>query len=69
MKTALIIAVVLLVVGALLVGAGWVLLEQNPFAQNTVKDANYPYGIDNLPTKIDIATLDSHVEILHATGV
>ena len=68
MKTALIIAVVLLVVGALLVGAGWVLLKKNPLAQNTVKDANYPYGIDNLPTKIDIATLDSRVEILPATG-
>jgi DUF4097 and DUF4098 domain-containing protein YvlB len=68
MKKALIIAVILLVVGGLFVGAGWVLLEQNPPLQNAVKDANYPYGIDNLPTKIDIATLDSRVEILPSTG-
>lgn len=68
MKTALIIAAILLVVGALLVGVGWGLLEKNPSLQNTVKDAKYPYGVDNLPTKIDITTIDSRVEILPIEG-
>lgn len=68
MKKVLIIAAILLVVGALLVGAGWVLLEKNPIDQNTVKDANYPYHIENLPTQINITTLDSRVEILPIEG-
>ena len=68
MKTALIIALILLVVGVLLAGAGWVLLQKYPIQQNVVKDTIYPYDISQVPTCIDITTLDSRVEILPIEG-
>ena len=68
MKTALIIALILLVVGVLLAGAGWVLLQKYPIEQNVVKDAIYPYDISQVPTCIDITTLESRIEILPIEG-
>ena len=68
MKTALIVALILLVVGALLAGAGWVLLQKYPIQQNVVKDVVYPFSSDNLPNVIQITTVDSRVEILPIEG-
>lgn len=68
MKTALIIALVCLIVGALLVGLGWVLLQKYPIQKNVVKDSVHPYGMDKLPKTINITTLDSRVEILPIEG-
>ena len=63
MKIALIIALVCLIVGALLVGLGWVLLQKYPIQKNVVKDSVHPYGMDKLPKQINISTLDSRVEL------
>lgn len=68
MKTVLIIAGILLVVGALLVGAGWVLLQKYPTEMNTVKDSVYEYHVSELPTQINITTIDSRVEIRPTEG-
>ena len=68
MKTALIVALILLVVGALLAGAGWVLLQKYPIQQNVVKDVVYPFSSENLPNAIQITTVDSRVEILPIEG-
>ena len=68
MKTALIIAVICLVVGALLAGAGWVLLQKNPIDNNTVRDIVEVYHISELPTQIRIDTIESRVEILPIEG-
>lgn len=68
MKTALIIALVCLVVGALLVGLGWALLQKYPVQKNVVKDSVYPYGIDKSPKQINISTLDSRVELRPIEG-
>lgn len=67
MKKALIIALILLVAGALLVGAGWVLLQKYPVDMNTVKDSVYEYGMDEVPTQIQITTLESRVELRPTT--
>ena len=68
MKTALIIALVCLIVGALLVGLGWVLLQKYPTEMNTVKDSVYEYGMDEVPTQIQITTLESRVELCSIEG-
>lgn len=68
MKTVLIIALVCLIVGALLVGLGWVLLQKYPVEKNIVKDSVYPYGMDKLPKQINISTLDSRVELRPIEG-
>ena len=68
MKTALIIALICLVVGALLAGTGWVLLQKHPIQKNTLKDTVYPYGIDKLPTSIHITTTGSLIEIIPVAG-
>ena len=68
MKTALIIALILLVVGVVIIGAGWMLLQKFPIENNTLKDATYPYEMDELPQQIKIATLDSRVQILPIEG-
>ena len=68
MKTALIVALILLVVGVLLAGAGWVLLQKYPIQQNVVKDVVYPFSSENLPNAIQITTVDSRVEILPIEG-
>jgi DUF4097 and DUF4098 domain-containing protein YvlB len=68
MKTALIVALILLVVGALLAGSGWVLLQKYPIKQNVVKDTVYPFSGENLPNTIQITTVDSRVEILPIEG-
>ena len=68
MKTALIVALILLVVGALLVGAGWVLLQKYPIKQDVVKDTVYPFSSEKLPNAIQITTIDSRVEILPIEG-
>ena len=64
MKTALIIALILLIVGVILVGAGWVILQRHPIQKNALKDKVYPYGIDEVPSAINITTISSRVEIL-----
>ena len=64
MKTALIIALVCLLVGALLIGIGWVLLEKYPIEQSNIKDMSYAYNADEVPQKINIKTIESRVEIL-----
>ena len=68
MKTALTVALILLVVGALLAGTGWVLLQKYPIQQNVVKDVVYPFSSENLPNAIQITTVDSRVEILPIEG-
>lgn len=68
MKTALIIALVCLIIGAILVGAGWVVLQKHPTEKNTLKDSVYPYGMDKLPKQINISTLDSRVELRSIEG-
>lgn len=68
MKTVLIIALICLIVGALLVGLGWVLLQKYPIQKNVVKDSVYPYGMDKLPKTINITTLDSRVELCPIEG-
>lgn len=68
MKTALIIALVLLVIGVIIVGVGWMLLQKFPVEKNTLKDATYPYEMDELPQQIKITTLDSRVQILPIEG-
>ena len=68
MKTALIVALILLVVGALLAGTGWVLLQKYPIRQNVVKDVVYPFSSENFPNAIQITTVDSRVEILPIEG-
>ena len=68
MKTVLIIALILLVVGALLVGAGWVLLQKYPIKTNAAKDSVYPYGIDQLPKAINVTTMSSRVELIPVEG-
>ena len=68
MKTALIVALILLVVGALLAGAGWIILQKYPIQQNVVKDVVYPFSSENLPNSIQITTVDSRIEILPIEG-
>lgn len=68
MKTALIIALIALVVGALILGIGWVLLQKNPIDKNVFKDKVYPFGIDELPNRIDISTVNSRVEFRTIEG-
>ena len=67
MKVALIIALIALIVGAILCGIGWVLLQKYPVEKNTVKDAVYEYRIEEAPTQIQITTLDSRVELRPTT--
>ena len=67
MKIALIVALILLVIGVIFVGAGWVILQKNPIFKNAVKDTVYPYGVDKAPTAINITTISSRVEILPTT--
>lgn len=68
MKTALIIALICLIVGLLIIGIGWGLLQKKPTEKNTVKDSVYEYGLDEAPTQIQIITLDSRVEICPTEG-
>ena len=68
MKTALIVALILLLVGALLVGIGWIILQKYPIQQGVVKETVYPFSSDNLPSVIQITTVDSNVEILPIEG-
>lgn len=68
MKTALIVAVICLIVGALLAGAGWVLLQQSPVDRNTVKDVVEVYHVSESPKQIKIDTIESRVEILPIEG-
>ncbi len=68
MKKALIIALICLVIGALLVGAGWVLLQKYPTEMNTVKDNVQRYDTEEAPTSIFINTVDSRIEILPIEG-
>ena len=68
MKTALIVALILLVVGALLVGTGWIILQKYPIQQGVVKETVYPFSSDNLPSVIQITTVDSRVEIIPIEG-
>lgn len=68
MKTALIIAIICLVVGALLAGAGWVFLQQSPIDNNTVRDVVEVYHVSEAPTQIKIETIESRVEILPIEG-
>ena len=68
MKTALIIALICLLVGALLVGVSWVYLQKNPIDKNTVKDSVYRYTLDEVPTQINILTLSSNVVLRPTEG-
>ncbi len=68
MKTVLIIALIFLVVGALLIGAGWMYLQKNPIGKNTINDSVHRYNISEAPQKINITTLDSRVEIRPIEG-
>lgn len=68
MKKVLIIAVICLIVGALLVGAGWVLLQKNPIDKNTTRDVVEVYRVSKAPTQIKIDTIESRVEILPIEG-
>ena len=67
MKTALIIALVCLIAGALILGIGWVLLQNNPIEKNVFKDNVYPFSIDELPSQINISTTNSRVEFRTTT--
>lgn len=67
MKTALIIALVLLVIGVIIVGAGWMLLQKNPIDKNFLKDRVYSFGIEELPSQINISTTNSCVEFRPTT--
>ena len=66
MKKALIIALICFIVGAVLIGVAWVFL--NPADKNTVKDSVYEYDIDELPTQINIITINSRVELRSIEG-
>ena len=66
MKVTLIIALICLIVGAVLIGAGWVFL--NPADMNTIKDSVYEYDIDQVPTQINIFTINSSVELRPIEG-
>ena len=68
MKTVLIIALILLLIGALLIGASLALLQKRPVEENNAKGAVYTYGMDCLPKEIQITTMSSRVEIRPATG-
>ena len=68
MKTALIIALILLLVGALLIGASFALLQKNPMKENNASGTVYSYGMDCLPKEIQITTMSSRVEIYPITG-
>lgn len=68
MKTVLIIALICLVAGALLLGAGWVLLQKNLMQNNAVENSIYSYRTSDSPTQINITTLDSRVKILPIEG-
>ncbi len=68
MKTALIIALICLLVGAILVGVSWVYLQKYPTNMNTVKDSVYEYDINELPKTINITTLSSRVELRPIEG-
>ena len=65
MKTALIIALICLIVGALIVGVGFVIAKKNP---PKVVTESYSYSIDQLPEKINIDVISSHVEICVIEG-
>lgn len=68
MKTALIIALIAFVVGALILGIGWVLLQKNPIDKNVFKDKVYPFSTDELPSQINISTVNSRVEFRTIEG-
>ena len=68
MKTALIIALICLTVGAILVGTGWVLLQKNPTDMNTIKDVSKVYHISEAPTQINITTTESRIEVRPIEG-
>lgn len=68
MKTALTVALILLVVGALLAGAGWAFLQKYPAGKDTLRDTVHSYGVDQAPSSINITTLDSSVEIRPIEG-
>lgn len=68
MKTALIIALICLIIGAILVGAGWAFLQKNPPQKNTIKDTVYRYTLEETPTQINVTTLDSRVELRPIEG-
>ena len=68
MKTVLTIALICLVVGALLLGVGWVLLQKNLMQNNAVEKSIDSYRMGDLPTQINLTTLDSRVEILPIEG-
>ena len=65
MKTALIIALICLIVGALIAGVGFVIAKKNP---TKVVTESYSYSIDQLPEKINIDVISSHVEICVIEG-
>ena len=67
MKTALIIALVCLIVGVLIFGIGWGLLQKNPINKNVFKDKVYSFGTNELPNRISISTIDSCVEFRTTT--
>lgn len=68
MKKALVIALILLVIGTILVGIGWALLQKYPIKEGTVKDVSYVYHISEAPQKINIITTASRVELLPIEG-
>lgn len=68
MKTVLIIASIILVLGGILIGVGYLILQKYPVEMNTVKDSVYKYSIENLPQEINVTTLDSRVEFLPIDG-
>ena len=65
MKTALIIALICLIVGALIVGVGFVIAKKSP---PKVVTESYSYSIDELPSKINIDVISSDVKICVTEG-
>ena len=68
MKTVLIIAFILLLVGALLAGIGWALLSNHSVENGTVKEVVNVYHISEAPQKINIKTVSGRVELLPIEG-
>lgn len=68
MKTVLIIALILLLVGAILFGIGWALLSNHSVENGTVKEVVNVYHISEAPQKINIKTVSGRVELLPIEG-
>ena len=62
MKIALMIALICLILGVLVMGIGWVILQKNPIDKNVFEDRVHSYSIDALPSQINIESINNRVE-------